>query len=173
MSETPEFSRIVDIRHLPPTMVDIIADAAERRRLSGRFAISAIDSMVATVSMIADGPVINVTGRLRASIIQACAISGEDFPVAIDEAVDLRFVPPQPAHSPDEEIELTADACDEIEYHGLTFDLGEALAQTLALAIDPFAQGPEADRARAEHNLTGAGSGGAFAALEALRKPDA
>ena len=70
---------------------------------------------------------------------------------------------------PEEEIELSADACDEIDYTGLTFDLGEALAQTLALAIDPFAQGPDADRARVQHGLAGETGGGAFAALAAFK----
>jgi len=171
---TPEFQRIIDIRHLPPVAVEIVADEAERRRLAGRFNLSAIDRMVATVEMIADGTTINVTGRIDAAIIQICAISGEDFPVKIDEPVDLRFIHPPETRTIDEEIELTADACDEIEYEGLTFDLGEALAQTLALAIDPFAEGPEADRARAEHKLGGETSGGAFAALAALKtvEPD-
>ena len=166
---TPEFQRIIDIRHLPPTAVDIVPDDAERRRLAGRFNLSAINRLVATVEMIADGTTINVTGRIHASIIQVCAISGEDFPVKIDEPVDLRFIHPQDTHAVDDEIELTADACDEIEYEGLTFDLGEALAQTLALAIDPFAEGPDANRARAEHKLGGETSGGAFAALAALK----
>ena len=169
MSDTSEFQRIIDIRHLPPTVVDIVPDEAERRRLAGRFDLSAIDTMVATVEMIADGPTINVTGRIRAAIVQACAISGEDFPVKIDEPVNLRFIHPQPMSGGDDEIELTADDCDEIEYAGLTFDLGEALAQTLALAIDPFAEGPDANRARAEHNLAGPATGGAFAALAALK----
>ena len=169
----PEFSRIMDIRHLPPATVEITPDADERRRLAARFSLSAIDNMVATVDLIATGTTINVTGRIRAAIIQACAISGEDFPVKIDEPVDLRFIHPvAPAASAalgEDEIELSADECDEIEYHGLTFDLGEALAQTLALAIDPFAEGPDADRARAEHNLAGEAGGGAFAALAGFK----
>jgi len=178
LTGAPEFERIIDIRHLPPTAVEIVPDEAERRRLAGRFSLSAINSMVAKVEMIADGAKINVTGRIKAAIIQACAISGEDFPVKIDEPVNLRFIPRQPVTAPgttdSDEIELTADDCDEIEYDGLTFDLGEALAQTLALAIDPFAEGPDADRARAEHKLSGEATGGAFDALAALRpaKPE-
>lgn len=166
----PEWSRIIDIRHLPGTAMAIVADADERRRLAGRFDITAIDDLVATVTFAADGNRISVSGRIKAAIVQACAISGEDFPVAIDEPVDLRFVPQREALPPDEEIELSAEACDEIEYDGLTFDLGEALAQTLALAIDPFAQGPEADRARIAHGLAGEGESGPFGALAALRK---
>jgi uncharacterized metal-binding protein YceD (DUF177 family) len=82
--------------------------------------------------------------------MQPCAISGEDFPVTIDEPVDLRFVEEcqRIAAEEAEEIELEADDCDEIEYSGEMFDLGEAVAQTLGLAIDPYAEGPHADAAR-------------------------
>jgi uncharacterized metal-binding protein YceD (DUF177 family) len=165
----PEWVRIADIRHLPTGTQDIVGDETTRRRLAGRFGLSAIDRLVATVTFDVHDATISVTGRIRAAIIQVCAISGEDFPVAIDEAVNLRFVPVRDAAAPDEEIEITADDCDEIEYAGLTFDLGEALAQTLALSIDPFAQGPDADRARAEHGLAGNAGNGAFAALAGFK----
>ena len=168
----PEFSRIIDLRHATDAPVLLEPDADERRRLAGRFGISAIDSMHAKVTLLLEGAKVVASGRLVAAIVQPCAISGEDFPVAIDEPVNLRFVLPTQEHTPYEEVEITADACDEIEYDGQTLDLGEAIAQTLALAIDPFAEGPEADRARAEHNLAGDGSSGAFAALAALKKKD-
>jgi uncharacterized metal-binding protein YceD (DUF177 family) len=167
-----EFSRIVDVRHIVADPVVLVPDEAERRRLSGRFGISAIDDMRAQVRLVREGDVVTATGRLTAAIVQPCAISGEDFPVQIDEPVNLRFVHPTNVHAPDEELEITADDCDEIEYEGLTLDLGEAIAQTLALAIDPFAEGPEADRARAEHNLAADPSSGPFAALAALKKQD-
>lgn len=168
----PEWSRVIDVRHLPAGPIDIVASPDECRRLAARFDIAAIDRLVAHIAFAPDGGRIGVTGRIVAAIVQTCAISGEDFPVAIDEPVDLRFVPLRDLPPPDEEVELSAEACDEIEYDGLTFDLGEALAQTLALAIDPFAEGPDADRARKEHGLAGDGASGAFAALAALRTRD-
>ncbi|MBB3360204.1 MULTISPECIES: DUF177 domain-containing protein [unclassified Novosphingobium] len=170
MSDTPEYSYIVDLRQIGDAPLVLEPDADARRRLAGRFGITAIDAARAQVKLIADGPVVRADGRLTAAIIQACAISGEDFPVKIDEPLHLRFVPEtQIAAEPDEEIELSADDCDEIPYTGLTFDLGEAVAQSLALAIDPFAEGPLADKARAEHNLAGDEASGPFAALAALR----
>ncbi len=169
---SPEWVRIIDVRHLPAGQVEILADDTERRRLAGRFGLTSIDDLVATVAMQALETGISVTGRIRAAIIQPCAISGEDFAVAIDEPVDLRFVPTRDPATPDEEIEISADDCDEIEFDGLNFDLGETLAQTLALSIDPFAQGPDADRARAEHGLAGESGNGAFAALAALTSKD-
>lgn len=172
MPVDPEWVRIIDVRHLPPGPVEIVADDTERRRLAGRFGLTAIDRLVATVTLQASDARISVAGRIRAAIVQVCAISGEDFPVTIDEPVDLRFVPVRDLATPDEELEITADDCDEIDYCGLTFDLGEALAQTLGLSIDPFAQGPDADRARAEHGLAGETGNGAFAALAALSRKD-
>ena len=55
-------------------------------------------------------------------------------------------MPPAAPHRPDEEVELEADDCDEIEFDGTQFDLGEALAQSLALAIDPFLTGNPVER---------------------------
>lgn len=168
--DSPEFSRPLDLREIRDTPEHLEADETERRRLSGRFGISGISSLTADVTLLPEGPIVRATGRLKASIIQACAVSGEDFPVQIDEPVSLRFVPMTATHTPDEEIELDADDCDEIEYEGTSFDLGEAIAQSLALAIDPFAEGPNAEAARKAAGLTEEGASGPFAALAALRK---
>ncbi len=127
----------------------IEATAAERLALAKRFGLGAVDHLRADVRLEQKPRAIRATGRLTAAIQQPCAISGEDFPVTIDEPVDLRFVESDARPSPDDaEIELEADDCDEIEFSGDMFDLGEAIAQTLGLAIDPYAEGPNADAAR-------------------------
>lgn len=166
----PEFSHMIDLRQIGDAPVILIPDEDERRRLAARFAITAIDSMRAELRLTIEGQTVEAKGKLTASIVQMCAISGEDFPVKISEPVALRFVPANASRAPDEEIEISADDCDEIEYEGTVFDLGEAVAQSLALAIDPFAEGPNADKARAEHKLGGDVASGAFAALSALKK---
>jgi len=66
-------------------------------------------------------------------------------------------------------IEVGAEDLDGMEYTGGAFDLGEALAQDLALAVDPFATGPAAERARQEAGLAGEAVSGPFAALAALK----
>jgi uncharacterized metal-binding protein YceD (DUF177 family) len=166
----PEYSHMVDLRQINDVPLTLEPDEAARRRLAGRFGITAIPAMHATVKLVREGERVTATGRLIADVIQACRISAEDFPVHIDEHLHLRFVPPVGEATPDEEVELTADDCDEIEYAGTAFNLGEALAQTLALAIDPFAEGPNADAFRAEHGLAGETPTGPFAALTALKK---
>lgn len=141
---------MIKARPLPASAVVIEASAEERAALAARFGLGAVESLRAEVALENKPRAIRATGRLRAAIMQPCAISGEDFPVTIDEPVDLRFVEEnQHPATPDEEIELEADDCDEIEFSGDMFDLGEAVAQTLGLAIDPYAEGPNADAARA------------------------
>lgn len=168
----PEYSVMIDLRQINDVPLALEPDEAARRRLAGRFGIPAIPAMRAEVTLERVGERVTATGRLVADVIQSCRVSAEDFPVHIDEPVHMRFVPPLGETAPDEEIELTADDCDEIEYEGTAFDLGEALAQTLALAIDPFAEGPNADTFRAEHGLNDAAPTGPFAALAALKKQD-
>ncbi len=149
---TPELSRLIKTRPLPGEMIVIAATEAERTALAARFGVSAIDSLRAEVALEAKPTAIRASGRLTAAIIQPCAMSGEDFAVAINEPLDLRFVEastrPAAGEDAEIEIELEADDCDEIEYAGDMFDLGEAIAQSLSLAIDPYAEGPAADAAR-------------------------
>lgn len=147
-----ELTRMVKARPLPAAAVVIEANEAERSALAARFGLGAVDSLRAEVALEQKPSAIRATGRLRAAILQPCAVSGEDFPVTIDEALDLRFVEQHQRPVFDEEdieIELVADDCDEITFTGDMFDLGEAVAQTLGLAIDPYVEGPNADAVRA------------------------
>jgi len=164
----PEFSRIVDARSLPREALKVSANDAECAALAKRFGLVAIKRLGATVNLVEDRDAVSANGRLSARIVQSCAVSGEDLPVMIDEPLALRFVPERPVDA--EEIELQSEALDEIEYPGDSFDLGEAIAQSLALAIDPYAVGPEAERVRKEAGLSDEAATGPFAALAALRK---
>ena len=164
----PEFSRPIDRRQLKAKPVAIEADEAERKALSRRFGLVAIERLAAEVTLIADGKTVDAAGTLEAAIVQTCAVSGDGLPVAIREPITLRFVPQ--AEIAAEELELKAEDLVEIPFTGHVFDLGEAVAQSLALAIDPYATGPEADRVRQEKGLGDEAASGPFAALAALKK---
>jgi len=164
----PEFSRPIDERLVTPKPVSIEASADERKALARRFGLVAIKQLQATVAFEREGEALAARGRLSAAIVQSCAVSGEDLPVAISEPLALRFVP---ATEPEgEEIELDEADLDEIPFEGHEFDLGEAVAQSLALAVDPYLTGPEADRVRKEAGLRDEAASGPFAALAALKK---
>lgn len=163
-----EFSRIYDIRHLPTAPLELTATAEECAALAKRFALVAVKRLHAVIRLDGVGARISAKGRLTAEVVQSCAVSGDDLPARIDEPVDLRFVPAAESHA--EEVELASEELDEIEYSGGQFDLGEALAQTMALGIDPFATGPRADAARRAAGMLDEGEIGPFAALKGLLK---
>jgi hypothetical protein len=166
----PEFSRLTDIRQADGAALRLEANPAERAALARRFGIVRIDSLVAQVELTRTGATVAASGRIAAAIVQSCAVSGDELAVAIDEPLQFRFVPARTDHRPEEVIELRAEDCDEIEYSGTAFDVGEAVAQSLGLAIDPFAVGPGADEARRAAGIVGQDATGPFAALAALKK---
>jgi uncharacterized metal-binding protein YceD (DUF177 family) len=165
---TPEFSRMVDIHRLPSGPLKLTATPAECAALARRFALVSLARLDAEVVFTSEGDKIDATGQMSAAWIQSCAVSGEDLPVTRDEPLTLRFVPERPIDA--EELELAEGELDEIPYAGEAFDIGEAIAQTLGLTIDPYAVGPEADRVRRKVGLLDEQSAGPFAALAALKK---
>jgi len=164
----PEFSRMIDRRGITGAPVRLVAGEAERKALAQRFGLIAVDRLEAEVTLEADGEAVDARGTLSAQIVQSCAVTGDDLPVRIEEPLRLRFVPEAPVT--EEELELTEEQLDEIPYSGTSFDLGEAVAQSLALTIDPYATSPEADRVRQEKGLADEDASGPFAALAALKK---
>ncbi|MDK2756854.1 MAG: DUF177 domain-containing protein [Blastomonas fulva] len=173
MQPPAEFSRPVDLRALPRQQIDLVANKTERAALARRFFIVSIDALKATATVEETDRGVEVRGTITAILVQSCAISAEDFPVRIASDYRLRFVPEDDyeaaMQAAGDEVELAADDLDTIAYSGSTLDLGEAIAQTLALEIDPFAEGPGADAARAEYGLSTPEDSGPFAALKALQ----
>ncbi len=170
----PEFSRKVDIREIGDKPVRLSANAGECAALARRFGIVAVLRLEAEVSLEPKGQMVEATGSFTADILQSCAISAEDLALRIVEPLLLRFVPARAIKRVEPEIELAVDDCEEVEYTGTAFDLGEEVAQSLAVAIDPFVVGPMADEARRSAGLLDQDSSGPFAALARLKdkKPE-
>jgi uncharacterized metal-binding protein YceD (DUF177 family) len=148
MSTEAEFSREIDVRQAQGRAVTLSASPDECIALARRFEIVRVDRLEAEVRLTREADVVIAEGTLAADIVQSCAVSAEDLPVTVREPMTLRFVPASELNVFDEEIEIDAAECDEIPYSGTRIDLGEAIAQSLALAIDPFLTGPEAEAAR-------------------------
>lgn len=165
-----EFLREYDSARLPAGELLLEASDTECAALAKRFGLVAIKSLSARITLLADGPAVRASGRFEADVVQSCAVSDEDLPVHLAEPIALRFVPAGERLDSDEEVELSADELDDIELEGTRFDLGEAVAQSLALAIDPYLEGPGAAEARRKAGLLGEGDSGPFAALKGLLK---
>lgn len=169
-----EFSRPVKARSLPEAPLAVEADDGERAALAARFGVRDIQALSASIGLSADGADVLAEGTLSARVIQTCAVSGEAFAVTIKEPLSLRFVPAVArAHEPEDEFELSIDELDHVEFENGAFDIGEAVAQSLGLAIDPYAEGPQADAARKAAGITdeNAPRGALADALSQFRTP--
>ena len=172
---TPEFSRIerLDTIGSDERTVRIAADEGERARLAARFGLIRIDRLKASVTLRRDAAGILARGRVTADVVQACSITGDPLDARVDEPLELLFVEPS-GHDADE-IELDGSALDTVEITGGGIDLGEAAAETMALALDPFPRGPGAAAALGEAGVLSeeeAGPFGALAGLKAAMKRD-
>ncbi|WP_404373457.1 YceD family protein [Sphingomonas sp. MMS24-J45] len=172
----PEFSRIerIDTIGAGARTVSISADEAERAALATRFGLLAVDRLEATFSVRREAAGIVAQGRVDAIVVQACSVTDEPLPVTVAEEVALRFVTDQEVAAEDE-IELDPDALDTMAYDGNGVDLGEAAAETMALALDPFPRGPNAAaalRAAGVISEEEAKPAGALAGLKSLLGKD-
>lgn len=141
---TPEFSRPerLDTIGERDRSVTFAATPEERRKLAARFAILSVDLLEAHFTIRRDTAGIVAKGHVTAKVVQACSVTDEPLTATIDEPVALRFV--NDFGAVEGEIELSDDALDTVPIDGGAVDLGEAAAETLALALDPFPRGPNA-----------------------------
>ncbi|HJQ59069.1 MAG TPA: hypothetical protein VJ890_19345, partial [Vineibacter sp.] len=109
-----ELSRRLRLDRVPPAgaSLDIEAGAGERAALVRRFAVLDILELKAQVNLIAEGGGRwQVSGRLQATVVQACGITLDPVEQRIDEVFNLRFAPPAEAVDDDTgELIVGADA---------------------------------------------------------------
>ena len=166
---TVEFARPqrVDTIGGEPRTVEIDADAQERAALAKRFDLIGIERLTGRFTIRRDAAGIVAEGRVAAAVTQACSITGDPLPATVDEPVALRFVPEDDAGQ--DEVELGDNDIDVIPYDGGAIDLGEVAAETMALALDPFPRGPNAEAALKEAGVLSEEQAGPFGALAALK----
>ncbi len=152
-------------------VLHLAADRPERAAIAARFGLVALDRLESDLVLTCDGDTIGVTGNLKADVIQACVATGEPLPARIAAPVVVRFVPNDRLEVEDAEaeVELVGDALDIIGYTGGRFDLGDMVAETMALALEPFPRRADADAWLARNGVKREGDVGAFGALAGLR----
>ena len=137
----PELSRPLALTAVPAAGREerIEASPAECRSLARRFAIPAIDSLTAMLRLVPEaGGSVRARGLLEAAVVQTCVVTLDPVAQRVEATLDLRFVRQGEALSDDPE------GPDEIEAEGGMMDLGEAVAEQLALALDPYPRAPGA-----------------------------
>lgn len=167
----PEFSHIVKFSELGSDNPErsVTANDSEREALAKRFDLLVMQELGATYQLKVDGNKVHLSGVIKAALEQPCSISGEPVAVTVDEQFKVVFLPRAEIPQSEDEIELAEEDCDIVEYEGNNIDVGEAIAQTLYLSLDPFPRGPSADAVAEKQGLKSEEEAGPFGALAALK----
>jgi uncharacterized metal-binding protein YceD (DUF177 family) len=147
VTATSEFSRRLAIDPWPddPVTVDVRADAAERQALADRFGLLAVRSLCGRGRL---GPgsepgELVLRGWLEADVVQACVISLEPVATRLRQRVERRYRPVAAGaagrnHDQPYGMEELADEEEVEPVIGGAIDVGEAFAEELGLALDPY-----------------------------------
>jgi uncharacterized metal-binding protein YceD (DUF177 family) len=139
-----EFSRRVELARLGAheAVYPISATAEERAALARRFGLLSLDRLEAEIRLqrLAGG-MVRLSGRLTAYVVQACVVSLEPVASALEEEFTVLY-----GHPTESGKSVIVDLeTDEAEpFHGDAIDVGEAVAQHLALSLDPYPRAPGA-----------------------------
>ncbi len=171
-----EFSRPVAVDQIGPqeTEREIVANAAERARLAERFGLLALDRLTAALSLKRGrGRLIQVQGRFEAEVVQACVVTLEPVRARLSESFTVAFRT-EPAGGAGAVVIGVDDEDPPEELIEGRIDLGEIVAQQLAVALDPYPHAPGAEE-KAEVSEPGESAAdrrtaSPFAALARLRE---
>lgn len=137
-SPAPEFSRPLKTDRVPRagSVERISADPPEREALARRMKIPAVHALTAEIRATPwRGGGMKLEGHLTADLEQVSVISLETFRETVSIPISRYFLPPGAVVENEEE-----DDADPIE--GGIIDLGEVVAETLALDLDPYPRKP-------------------------------
>ena len=149
--------------------LDLVADAQERQRIADRLDLASLERLDAHVVLHRDGDVVRASGRVKAALEQRCVATGDPIAARVDEAFDLRFIAEPVVPGGDAEFELDADELDTLFHDGQAIDLGAAIADSLALGLDPYPRSAGAAEALRAAGVISEEEAGPFAALAALK----
>jgi uncharacterized metal-binding protein YceD (DUF177 family) len=141
MSDAPEFSRPFPLDRVGAgwTETAVTATEAECSALAVRLGVPALAALTCRFRLRRDAPDrVLAEATLVAKLTRECVITLDLFEAEQVEAFTVIFVPAGQENDDDPE------SIDELPYEGSAIDLGEAAAEQLALALDPYPHKPGA-----------------------------
>jgi uncharacterized metal-binding protein YceD (DUF177 family) len=156
-----EFPRPVAVERLAEEDIyRIEATPAERVALARRFGLRALDALTAEVRLTPLGRGVRLDAALEADVVQECVVTLQPVPNHVSERFTLVYG--EAPASPDEDAVVEP-------LENETIDIGEAVAQQLSLALDPY---PRAPGASVDPRWTGEEAvEGPFAGLAKWKRP--
>ena len=149
--------------------LDLTADEDERNAIARRLGLGALSCLEAHAVLSREGEIVRARGRLAAALEQSCVVTNEPVPAHVDEPFEIVFMPEPEAAAGEEEIELGGGDLDVVFHDGLEIDLGMAVADTLALSLNPYPRSAGAEAALKEAGVLTESEAGPFAALARLK----
>lgn len=144
---TPEFSRPIALDRigLKEKSYEISADGKERAALAERLGIPAVNSFDATIRLrlTGGGTLVRLSGHIRAELTQICVVTLEPFPTSVEEDFSRVYSVEAADEMAEVVVEMDEDEVPDPVEDG-HIDMGEAAAEHLALAMDPFPRKPDA-----------------------------
>lgn len=129
-----------NIRPDSPSFVKFVASDKELKSLATRFDFLDVLSLTAELTICKSAPDCwYVTGKLRGLVVQACSSTGVPLREIVDFMIEERYVR---SVGNQEEVEVYVGAAEPLENE--TINIGELLAQSLAIAVSPWPRAPEA-----------------------------
>lgn len=154
----PEFSHIIHLRDLEDEPVTLTLDANDesRRALAERFGLLDITRLVASVKAEKTGKRgIRLSGSIDAEVVQSCVTSLKPVDANVKEDFSVRFVPSDEieAGSEEEDAWIDAEGTEDVEpLVGEKVDVGEVVAQSLSLSLDPYPRAEGAELSSGERS---------------------
>lgn len=146
---TAEFSRRLRLDRLASGAVEETLSATEEEcaALAARFRIPAVNRLEGRLRVrrpSSRGPIVRIEGELSAEVVQTCVVTLEPVTQRVAESFVHLFT--EAAGPPQREVVVPVgeeeDTPEPLE--GGVIDLGEVLAEQLALALDPYPRAPDA-----------------------------
>lgn len=161
-----EFARPVALDQITERarVLEVSANEAERKALAERLDLIALKNLEATVRLSRSGIFYRIEADWQADVVQTCVVTLEPIESHLSEHLVERYGPTDRQAT---EIDLDPETDDVEEIEGGVIDVGEAVAQALSLALDPYPRKPGVTAAIPEEKEGGQGP---FAALSKLKK---
>ncbi len=143
----PEFSRTVAVDRLEAVeTLDIVADGPERAALARRLGLDSLDALTASVTLtkFGDGRRVRLSANFTADVVQSCVVTLEPVPSRIEATFVLVYDEDAGGPAEAEIVVLLKGQNSPEPLSGNVVDVGEAVAEHLALALDPYPRLPGA-----------------------------
>jgi len=168
IGDSAEFSHIVAPSQVPPGGNSFALEPTPEQRaaLARRFDLVSVDALRAELRLVPapGGTVLRLGGTITARVVQRCVATLAPVAAVIEAPVAIML---KPADTLTGEIDCEVDV---EPYRDDCIDIGEIVAEELAMALDPYPRAPDAGAPGTGGREAGTPLPGPFAALAPLRR---